>query len=109
MIGVGCAPPSRAASRQAAWSSSREAHATWWTVPAPCRPRSAGAGSYVYARAALLAGEHGVRVEAEPVEQRPRAVGVERVRAHAVEALQRMLGRDVGRVGDQRRVGHVAT
>ncbi len=73
----------------------------------PLQAALGGRGIVRVRRAALLAGEHGVRVEAEPVEQRPRAVGVERVRAHAVEALQRMLGRDAGRLGDQRRVGHV--
>ena len=36
-----------------------------------------------------------------------RTLGVARVRAHALEALQRELARDLRMVGDQRLVGHV--
>src|SRR5437660_1504252 len=56
MTGVGVAPASSARLRQASWSSIAEAHATWWSAPAP-RVRVLEERD-VRARAALL-----VRVE----------------------------------------------
>ena len=45
MTGVGCARPDVATRRcQASCSSTGEAHATWWTVPAPCSGRARRAG-----------------------------------------------------------------
>src|SRR3989441_9934554 len=46
ITGIACAPAVNTRSRQRSWSSSWDAHATWCTVPAPCRPPSAGGSSY---------------------------------------------------------------
>ena len=48
MTGVGCAPLAATRSCQASCSSGGDAHATWWTVPAPGIPGSAGGSSYAY-------------------------------------------------------------
>ena len=39
---VGRAPDSITRARQASWSDGSDAQATWWMVPAPWSPRSAG-------------------------------------------------------------------
>jgi hypothetical protein len=61
-------------------------------------------------RAALLAAGLPAPVgarEAERLEQVAAGLGLRRVRAHGVEALQRVLGRHLGVLGDQRGVAHV--
>ncbi len=111
MIGVGRASWLAATrSCHASWSSIREANATWWIVPAPGQ-RALGRRRVVGVEAAALVAAHlpapvGAAAEAERVaQQRLAALRRRAVGAHALEALQRVLARDVGRVGDQRRIG----
>ena len=75
-------------------------------------PGSSGAASYSIQPprelAARLPRRAVLALEAERVEERPGAqLRVARVRAHALEALQRELARDLRVVGDQRLVGNV--
>ena len=94
---------------QAGWSSSGVAHAMWWTVPAPWRPGASGAGSYAQRKrrsvpVELVLAAVEVR-EAEHLGQhRLRHAGVLAVRARAFERRDRVLGRDLGMLGAQRRL-----
>src|SRR6201746_1197666 len=86
-------------------SSRVEAQATWWKLPAPgrtvCRE--------VAAAALLAAGFPGVAVtlELERFQQGGAGVGSPAVGADRVEALQGELGRNLGVLGGQRRIGDV--
>ena len=111
MTGVGCRPDRATRSCQASWSSIRVAKATWWTVPAPDTRRPLVRRRVVVQLArALLAGHAPVAVaealEAERAGQQVGArLGVGRVGADRGEALQRVLGGDVGRRADERALG----
>ena len=72
------------------------AQATWWTVPAPGMPRPGRRRVVrVDAAALLAAGVPAVVTEGReaerPLEQAAAPIGLGRVRAHAVEALERVL------------------
>ena len=58
MTPVGWAPACAARRPQSTWSSSRDVHATWCTVPAPGSPRSGGGGSSHRVAAPLAAVGH---------------------------------------------------
>ena len=82
----------------------------WWTVPAPGDARSGRRLVVREVAAALLAADLPAGLvaaaEAEHVASSALAARrVARVRAHAVEPLERVLGGDVGRCRDERRVG----
>ena len=108
MIGEGASAAAATRSCHASCSSSEDDHATWWTVPAPPMPRSAGASSYAYSpprvgpRASHASSPVG-RSRASPRAARGSRSG-DAVRAHGVEALERVLGRDLGMLGDERLV-----
>ena len=80
----------------------------WWTLPAPCRPRLGRRLVVDVEPAALLAARLPAvagALELERLEQAGAGLGRGAVGARGVEALQRQLGRDLGMLGDQRRVG----
>ena len=110
MTGVGCAPAAidALAARPRA-PPVGEAQATWWTVPAPGSPGSPGGIVVGVPGAALLAARPPRRSspfgsKASVSSSRRRLGSGSRVGAHAVEALQRELARDLRVVGDQRLV-----
>src|SRR3954452_11248553 len=117
MIGEECTPATRMRSYHSGCSATVVPNATWWTVPAPWRPRRAGAleaapvGSGIddVAAAAALAAQlvralAGRRRAEERLEQRAGGVGVEAVGAHGVEAPQREVGGDLRVLRGQRLV-----
>ena len=81
----------------------------WCTVPAACMPALRGGGVVAQRppRSDPRASQPSrAGLEAERVrQQRAAALGVVGVGARGVEALERELARDLGVVGDQRRVG----
>ena len=112
MIGVGRPPASATRRCHASWSSIVDAHATWCTVPAPGTPGSSGAVSYSIQpprESPRVSQRSPAALEAELPRGTARcaALDVARVRAHALESLQRELARNLRMVGDQRLVGHV--
>jgi len=95
----------------ASCSSVFVAKATWWTVPPPGRPFSAG-GSFVCVEPAARLAAHlpgaAFGLEAErPFEEGAALLGVARVRANRVESLQCVLAGNFGILGDERLVARV--
>ena len=109
MTGVGRSPAAATRRCHSSWSSIVEAQATWWTAPAPIAPGLLGRRVVRVEAAALLAArlprvESPTGSNASVSSSAARLASGSRKRAHAVEALERELLRDLGMVGDERRV-----